>query len=325
MDKNFFNIVLVGNVRDGFDRSVVSANLVALLKLPLEQAETLLNGKSLVVKRSVDAVTASKYKAAIERAGVYCSVDSVMPDPPLEFELITNEQINSKSNLPPPINALPSVDSHHNSVLEIFVNNNGVQQGPLSLQEIQLMVDNQKVDVKSTMAWHQGLPEWVSVVEIPGIKIPSIIKKSQDALPPRPSPLFNESELHNEIDGLSISEGKKILFKLIASTPLKSAVGVPVFDSDDKRLKPFRASLTEKDCIWNGWAFLFTWFYWCAKGMWKKGIVLGLIQILTLTILEVMFGSKTQLPVGISFMVISSAMANYDLYRKLVLKQDFWW
>lgn len=89
MDGKLFNIVLVGKVRDGYDRSVVSTNLVALLKLPIEQVETLLNGNSLVVKRSVDAVLAAKYKAAIERAGVCCSVDAVAPEPPLEFDLST--------------------------------------------------------------------------------------------------------------------------------------------------------------------------------------------------------------------------------------------
>lgn len=264
-EKKLFNVVLVGEIKEGFDKSVVKNNLAVLFKVPLEKAETLLKGQLLVVKGSVDTATAAKYKVAIERAGAVCRLEAVAQEEPLEFDFI-KEPSGSKNAAPPPSNTPPP--------------NNRVRE--------------------------------------------AAIEKRQEA-PQTSSPSLNEKELNKVIDGLSISEGKKGLFKLIASTPLKGANGVPVFDSNDKRLKPFRTSLTEKDSIWNGWAFLFGYLYWFAKGMWKKGILLAVIQTPTLLILVAIIGTKVQIPVVLGFMMISAAMANYDLYRKLVLKEDFWW
>lgn len=264
-EEKLFNVVLVGGIKEGLDKSVVKSNLATLFKLPLDKAGALINGQSVVVKGSVDTDTAVRYKAAIERAGAVCRLEAVVQEEPLEFDFTKEPPAITKA-VSPPVTALPPV--------------NRARQATANL--------------------HADAPQIAS------------------AQP-------NEKELHRVIDGLSISDGKKRLFKLIASTPLKAANGVPVFDSDDKRLKPFRASLTEKDSIWCGWAFLFQWLYWFGKGMWKKGIVLAVILITSQFLIISIFGGKMQLPVGITFSMLCASMANYDLYRKQVLKEEFWW
>lgn len=98
-EKKLFNVVLVGEIKEGFDKNVVISSLATLFKLPLEKAETLLNGQLLVVKSSVDTATADKYKVAIERAGVCCRLEAVPAELPLEFDF-TKEPLGTKNTAP---------------------------------------------------------------------------------------------------------------------------------------------------------------------------------------------------------------------------------
>ena len=109
MKRNVFNVVLIGEIKKGFDKSTVKHNLATLFKLPFERIEILLNGHSLVVKRSVDTSTATKYKATIERAGACCRLEPVPQEPPLELDISTSESPDNKSATPPPI-VMPSVN-----------------------------------------------------------------------------------------------------------------------------------------------------------------------------------------------------------------------
>jgi hypothetical protein len=96
-EKKVFNVVLVGGIKEGFEESTVKNNLATLFKLPLEKAEGLLKGRSLVVKGSVDTATAAEYKVAIERAGAYCTLEAVPQEPHFEFDFNTNESVNLNS------------------------------------------------------------------------------------------------------------------------------------------------------------------------------------------------------------------------------------
>lgn len=57
VEKKLFNVVLVGEIKEDFDKSVVNNNLAALFKVPLEKAEALLNGRPLSVKSFVDTAS----------------------------------------------------------------------------------------------------------------------------------------------------------------------------------------------------------------------------------------------------------------------------
>lgn len=130
-----------------------------------------------------------------------------------------------------------------------------------------------------------------------------------------------------KIDELDVGSDLKSLFVKISSTPLKGRLfGINRYTSDDSELKYFK-HLNSLATVCSNLALVLGPFYYFVYAIWKKGIVLLLVQLALLT--GSVFGI---LPVSISCLValvglhgICYCSAKYDRYRKLVLDEEFWW
>ena len=71
---NTYNVVLTGDLLDGYELSEVVAALAALFKLSPEKVELMLAHAPKHIKTSVDEMTANKFKKAIEKAGAVCQL-----------------------------------------------------------------------------------------------------------------------------------------------------------------------------------------------------------------------------------------------------------
>lgn len=80
------------------------------------------------------------------------------------------------------------------------------------------------------------------------------------------------------------------------------------------------------------WPFLFSTLIYLFKGMWKKFLSLTLLSILCFVIAVVLAGAGF-VTAGQYFNFVSQVLIviicvnsyKWDSYRKLVLKEDFWW
>ncbi len=77
----------------------------------------------------------------------------------------------------------------------------------------------------------------------------------------------------------------------------------------------------------NIWGFLFAPFYYLAKGMWKKAIVLTALSIVIVVVLDAIFGGIGIVDLMTNFVApaIFAARANIDFYKKSVLGDNNWW
>jgi len=121
-----------------------------------------------------------------------------------------------------------------------------------------------------------------------------------------------------KIDTLPVSDSWKSKFRMIFEMePLKFGF-LPKFKNEEVFKKsPITMKL-------NIWAFLFGIFYYIAKGMWKKGIVLQVIVIVIVLAADLLFGDKVSTAVGMGAGSWFALYANLDYYRKMVLNEDFW-
>jgi len=62
----------------------------------------------------------------------------------------------------------------------IYISRDGVQQGPYTLPELRERVRNMLLSIDDP-AWYEGLEEWITVKEVPGITV------SEPVTPPHPS------------------------------------------------------------------------------------------------------------------------------------------
>lgn len=67
------DVVIVGKIASEEDTNVVASRLAELFKISMEQAMALLTGQA-VAKHDVDAVTAQRYQAALQKIGVQCEI-----------------------------------------------------------------------------------------------------------------------------------------------------------------------------------------------------------------------------------------------------------
>jgi len=57
--------------------------------------------------------------------------------------------------------------------MEFYIAIQGQRQGPMSLEDIQGQLDNGRILPESTLAWHEGCPEWIPLAQVPGIHLPA--------------------------------------------------------------------------------------------------------------------------------------------------------
>ena len=76
---DFYEIVFSGDLVSDVSHEQVKANLARLFQASEEQVERLLSGRRLVLKDNLDAVSAEKYRVALERAGVMVRVEAMSP------------------------------------------------------------------------------------------------------------------------------------------------------------------------------------------------------------------------------------------------------
>ena len=79
--------------------------------------------------------------------------------------------------------------------------------------------------------------------------------------------------------------------------------------------------------VFNAWGFLLGPFYYLAKGMWKKAIVLFALCVAAIVVLSMLLKAM-----GISDAItyyiaptIFALRANIDYYKKVVLGDNGWW
>jgi len=77
MQDNHFNVILTGQLREGFDLSAATRALALMFKTSEEKIQQTIAKAPVSVKSNVDAATAEKFKTAIEKTGFMCVVKVV--------------------------------------------------------------------------------------------------------------------------------------------------------------------------------------------------------------------------------------------------------
>jgi len=121
------------------------------------------------------------------------------------------------------------------------------------------------------------------------------------------------------IDLLPISESWKIRFRAIY------AAGGPKLP----QLKSLPKKDRRKAYALNFYAFFFGPFYYAAKGMWKRGLVLLALSMAVVIPLGIVLDTYGLLRLSKSLVYGVSALyairANLDYYKKMVLQDNGWW
>ncbi|SHN51969.1 DUF2628 domain-containing protein [Desulfovibrio litoralis] len=131
------------------------------------------------------------------------------------------------------------------------------------------------------------------------------------------------------INSLNISNELKDKLRFVHDNIKGTKFGLPDYGLKGAELRK----------TFNWWAFFFIGFYYLIKGMWKKllsmiwlAILIGLFIEILSGILLYLFGfgiigflKALNIVSWVPLSVIAMQSAYYDLYRKEVLKEDFWW
>ena len=56
--------------------------------------------------------------------------------------------------------------------MQIFVSIQGQQQGPFPVPEVNAMLADGRLAPLSTLAWHEGCPDWIPLAQVPGVVMP---------------------------------------------------------------------------------------------------------------------------------------------------------
>ncbi len=121
---------------------------------------------------------------------------------------------------------------------------------------------------------------------------------------------------HAKIDALNASRGLKNKLHLVQDYIKDRSFNIPLYSLEGlSKLK-----------TWNWWAFVFGIFYYLVKGMWRKAIVFFAIIVNIEAILSIVtISDKFYFLIQIMCFAILAISAYYDIYRKEVLKETFWW
>jgi hypothetical protein len=81
--------------------------------------------------------------------------------------------------------------------------------------------------------------------------------------------------------------------------------------------------------MFNIWALLFGAFYYLAKGMWRKAILIVLVSGLTLVLIEMVAPNgeldAVRHAVNGAITILITMLANISYYKKVVLGDNGWW
>lgn len=134
-------------------------------------------------------------------------------------------------------------------------------------------------------------------------------------------------DLLAQLDELEAGSYSKELYAKISNAVITSRVlGINLYAGDDIDLKYFR-QLNTVNSVCSNLALLLGPFYYIFYGLWRKGALLLLLQILFSA--GIVFGNRMAAIVSLVLLllvqVISYCAAKYDRYRKHVLGEEFWW
>ena len=76
MSEQHHHVVFKGQISDDANVDTVKQKLAALFKINIAQAEAMLGGKPIYIKKNVDLATAKKYQAAMQKAGAVADIIS---------------------------------------------------------------------------------------------------------------------------------------------------------------------------------------------------------------------------------------------------------
>jgi hypothetical protein len=79
MSDELFEVAFSGQINDDADLNEVKAKVGKMFNADESKLEQLFSGKRIIIKKNIDQQTASKYQAALERAGAKCEVISQSP------------------------------------------------------------------------------------------------------------------------------------------------------------------------------------------------------------------------------------------------------
>lgn len=134
-------------------------------------------------------------------------------------------------------------------------------------------------------------------------------------------------ELLAQLDELEVGSYSKTLYSKISTAEITSRIfGINVYAGDDVDLKYFRQINTVNSVCSNA-ALLLGPFYYIFYGVWRKGAILVVLQLLFSA--GIVFGNRTVAVLSFVLLllvqVVCYCSAKYDRYRKAVLGQEFWW
>lgn len=124
------------------------------------------------------------------------------------------------------------------------------------------------------------------------------------------------------IEASPLSDGMKANMRVVHAHLVGVQFGLPQYDLKGTQ-------------IWStmsNFAFVFSIFYYLAKGLWKKAIVLFGISVtisVIIAIISVFLNMEMPFPINSLGALLVSGLsmcsAYSDIYRCKILKQDFWW
>lgn len=81
MGENTFQVIVNGELVEGFQRDDVIRQVAQLFKTTPDKVVALFSGQQVAVKKGLDAATARKYQQALKAAGLIAHVDGLAPTP----------------------------------------------------------------------------------------------------------------------------------------------------------------------------------------------------------------------------------------------------
>ncbi|MGH2638158.1 MAG: DUF2628 domain-containing protein, partial [Rhabdochlamydiaceae bacterium] len=133
-----------------------------------------------------------------------------------------------------------------------------------------------------------------------------------------------EQSIQEKIESLDVSEKWKLRFHAIFKAGSRTKFG----GFSNWKSLTFKERLTAK---LNVLAWLLGFFYYCTKGLWKKGLLLTLCLALLLIGIESIaqwigfpFSSRTDRALSGAIAFVIGSEANYAYYRLKIYGEDFW-